>query len=383
MLRRWSRVIVLVLALLLVLSLSLSQVFAGAVEDELETRRQELERVQREIEEQKQNIVSTRRKEQAVSSELNRLDQRLELTEKELRYLEAQLSVTQKNVQQTDAEVKRAQAELEKRTNFLASRLRALYEIGPAGYLEVILSATDFSDFLTRFDLLQSVITQDVSLLKSIKGEREQYAAKKADLETQQKRLSALQAQNQEKRGEYASRAADRERQLTKLKQQRQEYENALDELEELSEELVQIIQELQAKSQVKFTGKLAFAWPVSGSVTSGFGRRYHPVIRRYRNHTGIDIAAKTGTSVKASEAGVVLHSGWLGGYGKCVILDHGGGYSTLYAHNSTLLVSAGQAVSKGFLIARAGSTGVSTGPHVHFEVRVKGTPQDPRKFVP
>lgn len=381
MLRRWSRAII--FALLLALSLSLSHVTAGAIEDELETRRQELERVQREIEEQKANIVSARRKEQTVTSELNRLEQSLELTEKELRYIEAQLTVTQKQVQSTDAEVKRAQAELEKRTNLLASRLRALYEVGAAGYLEVLLSSTDFSDFLSRFDLMNSVINQDVGLLKGIKTEREQYAAKKAELETQQKRLVTLQAQNQEKRGEYASRSADRERQLSSLKQQRQEFEKALDELEELSEELVQVIQELQAKSQVKFTGKLAFAWPVSGSVTSGFGRRLHPVTRRYRNHTGIDIAAKTGTPVKASEAGVVLHSGWLGGYGKCVIIDHGGGYSTLYGHNSTLLVSAGQAVSKGFIIAKAGSTGVSTGPHVHFEVRIKGTPQDPRKYLP
>jgi murein DD-endopeptidase MepM/ murein hydrolase activator NlpD len=264
----------------------------------------------------------------------------------------------------------------------LSKRLVALYEVGPTGYLEVLMGSTDFSDFLSRFDFLKSLVAQDITLLQSIKAQRQQYLATRAELEAQQNKLASLKGQKEDKRVQVASRAQDRELYLVKLQKERQAYEDALDELEGLSEELVKTIQEMQKSSTVNVTGTLAFAWPVVGRVTSAFGRRVHPVLRKVRNHTGIDIAVKSGTFVKASEAGIVLSSGWLGGYGKCVIIDNGKGYSTLYAHNSTLLSLVGQAVKKGQVIAYSGSTGLSTGPHVHFELRIKGAPQDPTKYL-
>jgi len=258
----------------------------------------------------------------------------------------------------------------------------ALYEVGPAGYLEVLLGATDFADFLSRIDLLSSVVAQDVKIMTGIKSEREQYLAKKNQRLAEQDRLSDLKGQKESKRAEVTSRAQDRERYLKKLQTEREAYEKALDELEALSEELVKTIQEMQKSSGVTRTGKLVFGWPANGKVTSPFGRRLHPITRKYHNHTGIDIAVKTGTFVKASEDGVVLSAGWLGGYGKCVILDHGQGYSTLYAHNSVLLAVPGTKVKKGQVIAYSGNTGLSTGPHVHFEVRLNGAPVDPMRYL-
>ncbi|MEW6724181.1 MAG: M23 family metallopeptidase [Bacillota bacterium] len=119
------------------------------------------------------------------------------------------------------------------------------------------------------------------------------------------------------------------------------------------------------------------YIWPVRGRITSPYGWRWGTI------HTGIDIAAPTGTSVKAARAGQVTHSGWLGNYGYTVVIDHGGGMSTVYAHNSALLVSAGQWVEQGTVVARVGSTGRSTGPHLHFEIRVSGRPIDPRPHLP
>ena len=370
------------LALILVFVLGFSAIALSSPETELAKRQQELLAVQKEIEEQKQNILSTKRQESTVSAELRRLQQQVDLAEKDLRYVEAQLAVTEEKTREAEAALRQAESALKQRTGLLNQRLTALYEIGPAGYAEVLLSATSFSDFLSRFDLISTIISQDVSLLKSLESAKQQHATAKSALEDQSAQLASIRNSQEAKRTQLASRSQDRSRYLTQIQRERQEFEEALDDLERTSQDLVKVIQELQAKSKVRQTGTFKPQWPVIGRITSPFGWRLHPVTQTMRNHTGIDIAVGAGTPVKAADSGVVLESGWLGGYGKAVIIDHGGGIATLYAHNSDLLVTAGQAVVKGQIISHAGSTGVSTGPHVHFEVRVQGTPVDPGNYL-
>ena len=123
-------------------------------------------------------------------------------------------------------------------------------------------------------------------------------------------------------------------------------------------------------------------SWPVVGEVTSGFGYRVHPIFNVRRMHTGVDIDADMGAPIKASDAGVVVSAGWQGGYGKCIVITHGGGLATLYGHASELLVAAGDTVKRGEVIGKVGSTGYSTGPHLHFEVRVNGSPVDPLGYL-
>ena len=131
---------------------------------------------------------------------------------------------------------------------------------------------------------------------------------------------------------------------------------------------------------RVRGTGR--YLWPADGSPSSPFGYRVHPIFGTLRFHSGLDIAAGGGAPIRAADSGTVIHSGWYGGYGNCLIIDHGGGYSTLYAHCSALYVSYGQAVRQGQTVAAVGSTGYSTGPHLHFEVRINGNPVDPRGFL-
>ena len=138
----------------------------------------------------------------------------------------------------------------------------------------------------------------------------------------------------------------------------------------------------LSPQSGTRTWGTGRYLTPAQGPITSPFGYRIHPIFGTMRFHTGVDIGAYYGSPVLASDSGVVIDSGWLGGYGNCIIVDHGGGYSTLYAHCSELYVSYGQSVSKGQQIAAVGSTGNSTGPHLHFEVRINGEPVDPLGFI-
>ena len=132
----------------------------------------------------------------------------------------------------------------------------------------------------------------------------------------------------------------------------------------------------------MEYEGSGKFAWPCYGTITSYFGWRIHPIFGDYRYHSGMDIAVAAGTPVVAAESGTVILAQWYGGYGNCVVIDHGGGISTLYGHNNSLNVSVGQQVSKGQTIAAAGSTGDSTGPHCHFEVRVNGVVTEPLDYL-
>ncbi|NPV69655.1 MAG: peptidoglycan DD-metalloendopeptidase family protein [Firmicutes bacterium] len=379
--RRFSRFVCLVICVSLVLT-ALPGYARPVRAGELEDKREQLDRVNREIERYRQQIQRTRGQEKSLLTELKRLEQELEKAQNNLKYIEARLQSTQRAISETENGLKETEEELRKRNDLLKNRLKWLYKVGPIGYIEVILGAVDVQDLLSRFEMVRSIVKHDVSLATDIKQQEQEYRDKKEELEERRDELESLKGQVALKREQVTSRAADREQFLAQVKKERSEYEKALDELEELSEQLVEIIKDLQAKEGFRRIGPLNMLWPAKGAVTSRFGMRRHPILRTMRMHSGIDIGASRGSSVLAAEAGAVLHAGLLGGYGKAIIIDHGGGVSTLYAHCDTLLVSSGQVVDRGFVIGRVGSTGLSTGPHLHFEVRVNGAPNDPLKWL-
>jgi murein DD-endopeptidase MepM/ murein hydrolase activator NlpD len=155
------------------------------------------------------------------------------------------------------------------------------------------------------------------------------------------------------------------------------------EELEATSRELVSIIAQLEAEQKGTGGGTGTFIWPTAGPITSYYGLRLHPILGTYRMHYGLDIGAPYGQSIYAADSGVVIFANWMGGYGLTLIIDHGDGLSTLYAHTSDILVNVGDAVNQGQVVAKVGSTGYSTGPHLHFEVRVNGEPQNPLNYLP
>ncbi|MDI7249828.1 MAG: peptidoglycan DD-metalloendopeptidase family protein [Bacillota bacterium] len=357
----------------------------AASDEELQKREAELQKrlqqIERKIAEYERLLTQSRGQEKAVRTELLRLERELDKTRQDLAYLRNRLQVTGEQLAQTRAELERTQKELEWRTELMGRRLRALYESGPVDYLEVLLGATSFSDFLTRLEFLQMIAARDVEVMVSVQQLRDQVAAQKARLEELQARLEDLHARTQEKEATVRAQTATRQKLLVTIQNQAEEYERALDELEALSRQLEKEIAAIQAQYGL---GKrdLRMVQPVQGRLTSRFGNRFHPIIRKWRMHTGIDIGAPAGRSIVAAEAGRVMTAGWLGGYGKAVTIDHGGGISTLYAHMSEILVSAGQMVTKGQVIGKVGDTGLATGPHLHFEVRVNGKPVDPLQWV-
>ena len=276
----------------------------------------------------------------------------------------------------------------------LERRVRDLYMTDGPDTLSFVLGTASFSDLIDNLDLLGRIGRQDEEIAARVKNARDGLAdarRKTTMARTEAAHVEAVaESATNEQRGLVerlvASRDAltaaeqDKRSTLASIQEDRSGVLAEIEDLEAQSEALAARIRAAQAQSSASSTpvtsGSGQLAWPVSGPVTSGFGSRWG------RMHEGIDIAVGTGTPVQAAAAGTVIYAGWMEGYGNLVAIDHGNGLSTAYGHNSALACSVGQTVSAGEVIAYSGSTGHSTGPHVHFEVRVNGSPVDPLGYL-
>ena len=271
----------------------------------------------------------------------------------------------------------------------LSRRLIAIYQAGSPSTVDVLLEAQSFDELLSRLDYAKDLAAQDERIASSVGEAKDRMRVAQARTTVTRKSVQAVaQAvavraqQTRVVRNELVAREnalagsrAERREALASVQKSKEEYLHEVNALLAVSAQLSGRIQASQATSTVVRSAS-GLVWPVSGPVTSGFGWRWG------RMHEGIDIGVPTGTPVVAAAAGQVIHAGWLGGYGNLVVIDHGGGLATAYGHNSSIVVGHGSSVEQGQVIAHAGSTGNSTGPHVHFEVRVNGSPVDPLGYL-
>lgn len=362
---------------------------AGKKIDEIQgainAKERELNRLKSENDRALKALKNVTHKEKMTLAELNRLDQQIETTSTHLTEVTNDLEAAVVRLAATVKELERTQRKLAIRTDLLNRRVRAIYEHGSVTYLDVLLTAQSFSDFLTRYENLERVVEGDVQLFKDVTAWRDEVTQAKARQEEETARVEAARAQVAEKKAELEGQYQRKDEYRQQLKQDKASIRRALDELERDSQRVTADLQRLskQLEEQLSVDGVLVLAHPAPGvPVTSNYGMRMHPILGERRMHTGTDYGLQYGRSIKASAAGVVVSAGWLGGYGKAVILFHGKGISTLYAHMSELHVSSGQKVQKGQVIGLVGSTGNSTGPHLHFEVRQNGVPQNPADFI-
>ena len=212
---------------------------------------------------------------------------------------------------------------------------------------------------------------------------RSDVATRQQEVLTRKAALEAARAQQAAARAEVAAEAATEQQLLRAVQAKKSEYLRQINQLQAESNEIAAALRRRQSGGSVTPSGRGVVAWPLASPVvTSGFGYRVHPIYGDRRLHAGVDFRAATGTPVYSGAGGVVVFSGWKSGYGNTVVIDHGGRLATLYAHNSALAVASGATVTRGQRISSAGSTGNSTGPHLHFEVRVNGTPVDPMNYL-
>lgn len=351
---------------------------------EIDQRYQELEDLQKEIGDLKQRIDSTKRTEASVTAELRRLEDQLYLATKELDYIEIRISVTGDRIWETQNEIDATEERLAVQKDAFGARLVSMYKAGRLSYIDVLLTSGSLSEFMSRLHYLRQIAIQDNTLINDYIADRADLLIKKQELEDDLAELQGLRVAEEEKRTSVTSRSLEREDYLGRVQADRRKLEEALDQMEQESRALDKVIKDLQAKGQKRQAHPLQMIWPVGGGwISDYYGNRMHPTLGYERWHSGIDYAADYGEPIRAAEDGTVILAGPNGGYGNCVIVDHGGGVSTLYAHAQRLLVKKGQEVLKGDTVALVGSTGISTGPHLHFEVRVNGQTQNPLDWLP
>lgn len=431
----------LICILIAVLLLSYASIaFAGQIDE----KQKELKDIRGNIEGTKGEIESVKGEQEDVSTQLAKLEGELRENKIQLEKTENELIETQENLEVTKEELKAAIEEANVHKGLMKERLCAMYMCTNTSYLEIIFEAKNFTDFLDRIVMVREIVSLDQQVLEEMQAIEEEIQEKKLQLEEQETSIEQKKAKIISTRETIESQQAEREALLVKLKEQEEELEEGLAKLEKESKEIEETIkryieeqaekerkrkeeerrrreedrrrkeqEQLAAKgntssrgnsssgttspkndsnnkptggdSTPKYTGG-SMTWPVPGyySITSPYGYRTHPVSGKRKLHRGIDIAGGgiNGQSAVAAASGTVMTAQYYGGYGNCVIIDHGGGLSTLYGHGSSILVSPGQSVKKGQPVLKVGSTGVSTGPHLHFEVRKNGSPVNPMNYV-
>lgn len=341
-----------------------------------------LAKVKEQIQQARAEIHRIRKRERAVTADLLETEQNLDVTRKRLHSVRARLSAIRSLQRKTAARLKELGQRLQQRQQLLARRVRVAYQQGNASTVRVLLGSRDVHDLISRSYVLGRIARADSRLVLAIQQDKQEVAQAKAQLDKQAQEIAQLEAELAQQTRFLQQQSETKRQILQDITHDRALKEQALDEWEEESRQIAAMLRAMeqtprgQARLAKPFRG--GFIRPVNGAIVSGFGMRYHPILKVNRMHTGVDIAAPYGTSIKAAADGEVIFAGYRRGYGNTVIIDHGGGVATLYAHCSSLAVGEGTVVKQGQVIAYVGATGLATGPHLHFEVRHNGEPVNP-----
>ena len=375
-----KRIIAMVCAILVAVAFIISVVGPA-----LAATQQQIDNAKDKTEQAKKDSEEAEKRRQEALAQYHSIDKQINDTELEISVLETQIEQTKEDIALKEKELKQAENDYEEYEELFLKRARIMYESSEIKYLEILFGANDFSDFLTKLEMISQLMKYDRDILTQLDATKKKIESTKAEFED----ILARQEEN-------AKVLADRKLSLDKILESKsnllaaaekdaEKYKAIYEAAEAAEEALIKNNSEALSynSNPVNYSGG-AFAWPVPGvnRITSKYGYRIHPVYKTKKFHSGIDIGAGYGVNIVASADGVVTLATTNGGYGKCIIINHGSGITTLYGHCSSLLVSKGDKVTKGQVIAKIGSTGVSTGPHLHFEVRVNGSTRDPLSYV-
>lgn len=391
--RQYKKKTRLVAALLTGLVLCGTPAYIGAEDEDLTNQ---LDQIQQQVNDQNAKKVDAETVIGSVSEQLRQIEEQLHQASAELGIIQQQRVAVENDITINERQLQEAQKRLEGREAVFYKRVRDIYINGRLSYLDVVIGSKDFNDFANRLEVLRRIINSDINLINEIKKERADIEARKQQLEANRIKLVEIEKAVIAKQSEIEQKKAERNEVLQRAQNDRATAMQAIEELNASSAQVTALLKERQAaraaaaaaaaaeqaQSYTWVQGSGQLGWPASGEITSPFGYRTHPIWGTTIYHAGIDIGVDEGVPVHAADGGTIVWSGWMGGYGYAVVIDHGNGLSTLYGHNSELVVSEGEAVGKGQVIAYAGSTGNSTGPHVHFEVRVNGDPVDPMGYL-
>jgi len=363
------------------LAVTLAAVFLAAGQGTAATLEEERDSYDAEVEELGRQSEALAGKIDSLSEQKRLLDEQASAAIAEHRARRAELNATLERLEENEEKLEVAERDFDRKSEALGRRVRDIYINGQISYVDVLFGAKDFSDFLTRMDLLKRVIKQDYDLVPGVLTRRSALRALREELEKDRAAQEPLEKKAREARLAMEDKVEQQQALIEQMKYDKATIDRKQDESRAASERITQMLQRSGLRN-LPVQGSGAMLWPLAGEITSDFGWRTHPITGSQSFHSGIDIGGDYGEPIYAAQAGTVEYAGWISGYGNAVIINHGGGISTLYGHCQALLVSTGQSVAQGELIAECGSTGNSTGPHCHFEVRVNGEPVNPLGYL-
>lgn len=352
------------------------------VDEKIHTQKNALQEVRKNIDRKKKILHAFERKEKGLLSRLDSLDKKLALKEEQLESYEQTMQKAQQEKEQLESEIEDLKEDMTRFQDYLSFKVVQLYKYGGYSYVKALFSAGSYADLLRRYRYLQIMARQDAANIESYRKVYADLTARQEGVSDREEKILALQKAFREKNKEVLAEREDRAQLLQKIRLEKAAQQELLEELEQSSQSLQAVIDDLIRQRESlfgdfeKFKGRLS--WPVPGTVVTSFGKQKHEKYDTYIFSKGIDIEAGQGSAVHAVYKGTVLFADWFKGYGQMLILDHGKGFYSLYAHLSEILVPVKSDVREGETVGRVGDTGSLRGPVLYFEIRYHGEPQDP-----
>lgn len=379
--KRWAMILAVILAAMLVLTFILGAVAQSASSiDTLKNRSKELaaekarlSEKRKETQKEKKSIINQK---YDIDDQIANVEAEIENTTLLIQEYTIQIALTQERLFAKNEEIK------DKEEAFLL-RMRTMEEAGDVSYISILMQSTNFSDLLGRISMISEIAEYDRQVIAELQAAREEITKDKAQLETEKLEQQESRQLLSDAQAELSQLYDELNAKIAELEADEKEYaaaeKKADEDMAAANKEIDRLMEEARKKNNGPYVGG-SMEWPVPEwtRISSEFGTRLHPILKVNKFHSGVDIAAPTGTPVRAANDGTVIMATYNGGYGNCVVINHGGGIATLYGHNSKLLVKVGDTVKRGQQIAKVGSTGTSTGPHVHFEVKEDGKQVNP-----
>ena len=366
---------------------------AGAVtQSEIDALKKEQQASQAKQEELKDQLAEAEAQQAAAQEKRQLLTQQLNAINTEIANIDAQISYYDGEIAQKEEERKEAEAREAEQYELFCQRVRMMEEQGTVSYWSILFNAEDFSDLLDRIADVDAVMAYDNEVMDQLIATREELERLQADLESARAEEQAAKEQQEAKKAEQQAKVAEAQALVDQINADVAEVNRQLDEESAAASEIQAEIakkqkqlEEERKQNNIVISSETGYLWPLPGyyRLSSQFGYRIHPITGVAHSHTGIDIPASGGTPILAAKSGQVVTSAYHYSYGNYVVIDHGNGNSTLYAHMSSRAVSEGQMVTQGQVIGYVGTTGSSTGNHLHFEVRDNYTRVDPESKFP
>ena len=351
------------------------------------------------LEKQMKNVNSkiraSRKKEKNVTQQLNHLAKKVVLTQQKTNIVTAKIHKTENNIVVTKNNIAELERQIIRDKKLLRARLIDIYKHAQLADVDLLLSTKNTHDAMENVHLLGKIAKQDQDLITALGSKTRRLGDSKIRLEQEHSNLKVQHEDLRQQNIQLQADTKEKNRVLAQVQQDKKLYLAELEEIKKAQRELDNTVQRLirqrqalrakqgaSAPPETKYYTGGKLNWPCQGRLSSQFGTRTHPVLKVKRQHTGLDIAAPKGTPVKAALAGEVLFTGWQRGYGNVIMVDHGGDMITVYGHLSKILVSEGKKVTPATTIGEVGSTGMSTGNHLHFEVRINGKAKNPLNYL-